>query len=1249
MPLDMPSTFHRNPVLRFRIWPILALPLWATLAAGSSLFTDRFDSVAPGGPPDPRTGWEVFGLAEGRVAEVVGSGDALPWLRLESDGGGVMQVLNRNAWPAASATVITVAFDFVEFPGYPGGRVSLRVGRQRAFSSDRVHEVRLEQGSINGQPHAYRPGFRHRIHAVFNNSPLAIANYHNGLDLAPDSVDVWIDGERVLAGTRYLRGGLPLEEPLEAFTLDLPSGLRTGLGIDNVRVHRGAFIEPAAAVNGVAYEEWIGAFGLPLELTDADDCPAGDGVPNLMKFFGGLDPLSPARNPGMLELVVDPADSWLSFAMRPGLAGVRPRLLQSPNLDSWDPVPSHPVPDTGCDPWRRQYRAPVRPTERSVFYRLTVETMDTSRPSADLYREFFLELDEGIVVLPDPRFDSGAVADGKLIVAPPGKRLTEAERSGLDAFRRNGGAVLLLDPLSMDYRPRIRDQIMVFDPGSTPYNLIKPTQSQVNGAAEISTRLKDAPDPIGKGLEVTTRLIGDGDVFVELSLSGTRAAERSVLRFFAWGEFDVDIIFVSIDDTAGKRWLTFRRLEPGWNEIVLSMADLLRDGGSGEPGVSGLHPEAADKLRIGMARYALWPEVGGTFALGPVFLGGEAGGNYIPSGELTEWRLQSGRYKVNVPSEFQDPWHHGQSRSGDALHPALDRDQVLARPLGTLMAVPPPAPERGREDTELRDVLARDRYFRRPVLEARDRGGVSAGPVAEIRYFNGGPYSGGVLGLFGWVPDSPWTAPAFAGSLAEVVDRLKSRPQIVDIEARGPTLSGDAGARLSVTVANPSENFFFGSLSASVNGDELTGLRDAFVPAGGRVTLEVGLGHVPETFSFRRFDWQVQLRAADGELLDEHRDAVDVERLMAHACAYFLSLQEQHRDARMCHHFFTDIYAARFLVAYGEFLEDHGRLEIVADILDELTPAQVRSAGLAFADHIADSQSADGSFPMGYGEHRGIRWTADLGQIAFGLLQLASRLDAGDPRRERYRDVGRGYFSFRESFYIDAAKAAELEAIHGPDPNSIQAGFYGMGLMDSDYFSGERWPELRREERGRYWIVPLSMVGMGILAVEDGIPAYSEVAQRDIRFYLDNDYALGKATYFHSEALLWMYYLLDDPEIRQRITSKAPEFLPATLSGNPGDGFDYQGRAVIRLLTLLYYDRYFEASPRHRAQFLQALVNMDLDGASFSLREIASKYPRTSYGPSIAAHRYHAFAALWMLELMEEGLTLLKGRPFPSN
>ncbi len=841
------------------------------------------------------------------------------------------------------------------------------------------------------------------------------------------------------------------------------------------------------------------------------------------------------------------------------------------------------------------------------------------------------------VLLDDPaRLDD--LADGEAprgLAVAPGKRIPPGARPAVEWFLQNGGALMVWDPAAFDYSRELLNPISLADLSSgESHTLRRPGSSAVNPEPVVEGAVLAADGDRGAGLRVSTKLIGDGDVLVNIPLRGHRSAERAMVGFAAKGSEDVRILTLRLDDETGRTWIAFVELDFDWQTYAVPMADFLPT--DGDP-VDQPDPETVRVFSVGMVSRVLWPEVAGEFSVADFVLGEESAHAGVRSAVPGAWRVQYAALGIDAPAWLRDPFAGSRPVKTETLNPVAPMGSAETRPTavtGRVWSVPNPPHERGRERTELLDILMRDEQTRR-VLFAADGGE----PVVGWFRANGGDRTGAQLLLGGlpdedFGPDSPWGR--FA---AEAAWFLTNRPKIARVTPVltewGETVGGRMVCR--VLVDNPGRQAFTGTVEVNVAG-KAGGETEVAVGPGERIQAEVPVSTVPEDFPFNDFSWRVTLLHG-GREVDRMEDRVRTEELIQRVADYAVGLQAAQRDGRFTHHFFADHYAARLLLPLAESLRES----------DPEKAARYREAALRFADMIADRQRDDGAFPMGYGEHRDIIFVADLGQICLGLVHLASLLDPEDPRRGRYLETVRRYLPFRQSFRQTPERVARLEEEFGADPTRIREGFYGIGLLGSDYFDGGRWDGLRPEHRGRWWVLPVSMGFLGAWARLEDEPVAKEIGKMDLRVYLDGGFELTTAAYFHAETLFWMYYGIDDEDLRRRLREKLSAELPPKLFRNEeGIPLELQGRASLWWLSLLYYHRYFEERGTFRNAFVQGLWVLGSDTSSMSVSNVMEKYPQAVYGPSIGAFRYAVFSAFWVRELLEEGSTLLPGDPFPS-
>ncbi|MFT3829916.1 MAG: hypothetical protein QM691_09460 [Opitutaceae bacterium] len=134
----------------------------------------------------------------------------------------------------------------------------------------------------------------------------------------------------------------PVANPIARYTDDgrlLVSGVYAARGSD----FRGG-LAMFTASQLVGYEEWIGSWSLAAGQRGVFDTPAGDGMPNLLKFALGVPPLGKALDHAPTSSLREVGDGssalGLLFSRKREANGVRLALEGSENLKDWIEVPS---------------------------------------------------------------------------------------------------------------------------------------------------------------------------------------------------------------------------------------------------------------------------------------------------------------------------------------------------------------------------------------------------------------------------------------------------------------------------------------------------------------------------------------------------------------------------------------------------------------------------------------------------------------------------------------------------------------------------------------------------------------------------------------------------------------------------------------------------------------------------------------------------------------------------------------------
>lgn len=93
--------------------------------------------------------------------------------------------------------------------------------------------------------------------------------------------------------------------------------------------------------------------------------------------------------------------------------------------------------------------------------------------------------------------------------------------------------------------------------------------------------------------------------------------------------------------------------------------------------------------------------------------------------------------------------------------------------------------------------------------------------------------------------------------------------------------------------------------------------------------------------------------------------------------------------------------------------------------------------------------------------------------------------------------------------------------------------------------------------------------------------------------------------------------------------------------------YERGARETLNALPLSYYRRFLEDSAALRAVQLKYAWAFASENASNSMRRVAAAAPKPGHGESIAAAKFAAFSAIWAIELLEPGSSLLRVENFP--
>lgn len=832
-------------------------------------------------------------------------------------------------------------------------------------------------------------------------------------------------------------------------------------------------------------------------------------------------------------------------------------------------------------------------------------------------------------------------AQTPVVVLASEKALPPNARLALNRFIATGGHVVVVGAHLFDYAPRPTNPVALgrfaaardFRVVETRVPREKPHRETIAG-------------PDGKpALQFSTTLRGFDDFRVELDATALRARDRSVIEFWARGDAYMDLLALEILDNAGQRWLGFVPIGREWAKHAISLADFLPHGWAkpDEP-YPLLPPETIVTVGLGPNLATLWPEKPMTLALGSVDLAEDATRKYAPTSALVPLRLPFLENGIRTPAWLFDPFAGSQSIAAQALRPVGANAETFQPPVNVWLCPPPhlehPGPRMG-SDHRKDYILKFEHEIRRiPWCDALAAGGAGGGPVAELRVAASGKLRGTTVALFGIPVETILSSPVLRQSLTDAIVAVATRPKVagVTINTTSAKMSGHSVVpTLTVVLQNPRARAVTGNVVATVAAGALRGEANVTVPPRATAAVTIALSAVPADFPFTKFDWRVALETDGGR--DEWRDRVDLERGLLHASRHMVGTQQQFPDGRISNHYFADIYGARAMLAYADLVRrEPERLQANADLWQGFSPAQIEAAALRFCDMLVRRQNPDGSVPMGYGEQAGTYNIADTGSMALGIGQVIPLLP-DSARGERYLAFCRAFAGWAETFYIDAKLSAKLTA-EFPDrarKGEAKAGHYGIGQTSRG-----------RTLTGPSWVLPDILGAQILLQQVDGSANYQRIADRNLRAYLDAGY--GSAGYFHAEALVWGMLATSDPELRRRIADNLrTTFIATLLQGEANDMYDRGARAFLNGLALVYYRRLVEDNAAVRALLLKYAWAFAAEDAPNGMRRVAETFPKPVHGESIAASKQASCGAIWAMELLEPGATLLRSGGSPRG
>lgn len=806
-------------------------------------------------------------------------------------------------------------------------------------------------------------------------------------------------------------------------------------------------------------------------------------------------------------------------------------------------------------------------------------------------------------------------------------------RIPIDRFLRAGGNLITVGADALRYEPRFETTRPLFTFDTLPA-VVRPERSKPGGSvdAPVVTLIEHEGE---RGIRFETTGRGMRDAMFEIPLRGMSPGENTLV-FEARGSHYMDLLPIEITDRKGKIWYTFVPLDTLWQRYAVSLADFL-PGGWSDPDTLYplLDPSQAAVLRMGMNTMAIWREKAMSFDVAALRTA-RSTGEYTPSSRLKQLRLPFEQIGITAPAWIVDPFFGGECVRDAAIQSTghYFSGRISATTSATL--VPPlyyEHPGSATGSDHKKSVRDKQTRMMRTVTFLTDGKGRSAG---EFVQYGRGRYAGGSITLVGLGSDCPEAAEI----VAPVLRKITETPRIAgfSINTTGFEQEGRVRPVLLTEIVNPLGRETEATLSADFGGILRSETKVKLTPYGCR-QYRIELPEVPENFPMERFEWKIVCSTPQGR--DTVGDTADTERALITALRHMVRTQRLYPDGRISNHFFGDAYGVRAMFAYSDLLNrDPGRMKCNADLWETVSPEEIRRCGERFFDMLADRQLPSGAWPMGYGEHARIYNVADCGQMAISIGQSLRYVNDAALRGKWLSSLTK-FGHWAETYYIDSARSERLRHENPGEfaKGEARPGFYGLG------------PAGRKERlTGPSWVLSDILGAQITLARSAGGSERKEfrrIADRNSEFYARGRFSA--VSYFQAEALCWIYLDTQDRELKGICRETLHDtFLSGLYRGRELDMYDMGGRATLKALPLLYCAELFGSDAAMRAVLLKYVWSFASPTYVHSMENLSKNMPRPVHGEAIGAAKYAALSALWAVELLEPGSTLMEDFSEPA-
>ncbi|WP_353136310.1 hypothetical protein [Pseudopedobacter sp.] len=824
----------------------------------------------------------------------------------------------------------------------------------------------------------------------------------------------------------------------------------------------------------------------------------------------------------------------------------------------------------------------------------------------------------------------------KLLILASENTVDAAYRIPVHEFLKKGGNVVFLGKETFNYKPDFQNGTLLSD-FKKDFEIVWP-ERDFKIASVDKPEIKTYECATCKTISFETKNRGMRDVLLGLSVKNKASKTKNTLNFRAKGSHFMDLLALEIKDTKGKKWYSFLPVSPDWETYSVSLADFIPENWSnGAQAYPLLDPSTADSLYIGLNSSTVWKEKAMGFTLGDIKIGENRKNSYQPSALLQTLRYPFQTIGIKYPEWIIDPFFNYRKLDHVNLITKGNFISQVSVP-GTfteVYALPEffyehPVSTSGTDTKKTYDNKENRVSRREQLLVDKSSGAV----VGEFIQFANGPYKLGSISSLGVNISEIQAKSGISDLIANLIKEVAGKPRIISVAVNTTEKKNNNSIYplFKVNIQNVKNQIVKGKIELLINNGVTNTLDIALVPnVNKQYSLE--LKSLPANFSLKNFVWKVRLTTANG--MDELTDTVDVEKAMLASFKFLTNAQKFYPDGRFSNHYFGDAYGVRAMFAYMDYLKQNPQAKSkYPDIWAGFSESDIKNSAEKFYDMLVARQTSFGAYPMGYSEHAGGYNVADGGQMALSIMQSARYISDVNKKNSYINSVVK-FGDWAEEYYITPELSAQLKISHPEEYKKGQAlaGLYGLGL------SGKR-----KQQTGPSWVLADIIAAQILLSKQANTAAdksrFKAIAERNSRFYVKGNYnAVG---YYQAEALFWIYLTTHGQDLKELIKNNLKEtFVEPLLKGIENDMFLLGGRATLKALPLIYYQRYIEDNEDIRAVLFKYVWNFAAEHSSSSIYNTAKIFPKAVHGESLATSKYAALSSLWAIELIKPGSSLV--------